>query len=258
MQWHEEVAHYLDLLTPLPTGPDLTQRVVGLLDVTSLNATDTEASIAVFLEKAQALVPHIAAVCIYPPFVRMAKAELSRTPIQVATVINFPSGEASLETVLIEISRALQDGAQEIDVVFPYQRFLKGEHAYVHTFVSACKAACGDAVLLKVILETGALQDLANIATASQLVLEAGADFIKTSTGKLPTGATLEAAAVMLLVIRELSQHTHRHLGIKLAGGIRTLADVANYLALTESIMGPQWITPHTFRIGASKLVEQL
>lgn len=258
MQWTEAVQEQLRTLAPVTLNAALAQRVIGLVDLTSLNDTDTESSIATFCAKANTPLGHVAAICVYPQFVRQVAAEFGVTPIKTATVVNFPDGDDSLETVLIQIGRAIQDGAQEIDVVFPYTRFLAGERQYAHQFIASCKAACGTDALLKVILETGALVDPAIIAEAAYESLTAGADFIKTSTGKTAQGATLEAAATMLLVIKHVMPQLKRRMGIKIAGGIRELAQAAQYLELADHIMGREWVTPATFRIGASKLVDEI
>lgn len=258
MQWSEAITEYIQALKPVKKSPELIKRIISLIDFTSLNATDTEASIAAFCEQAQTAYGHVAAVCIYPQFVRLAAAQFAGTPIKVATVVNFPEGNDKLESVLIAIGRALQDGAQEIDVVFPYTRYLAGERQYAHTFVTACKAACGDDVCLKVILETGALNDFGIIADASYDVLAAGADFIKTSTGKIVKGATLETAATMLLVIRHITAQLKHSVGLKVSGGIGKLESAVQYIELADSILGRDWVTADTFRIGASKLVAEM
>lgn len=258
MQWTEAVQEQLRTLTPVTPNAVLAQRVINLVDLTSLNGTDTESSIAAFCAKANTPLGHVAAVCIYPQFVRQMAAEFAATSIKTVTVVNFPDGDDSLETVLIQIGRAIQDGAQEIDVVFPYTRFLAGERQYAHQFVASCKAACGTDALLKVILETGALVDPAIIAEAAYESLTAGADFIKTSTGKTAQGATLEAAATILLVIKHVMPQLKRRMGIKISGGVRDLAQAAQYLELADHIMGREWTTPATFRIGASKLVDEI
>jgi deoxyribose-phosphate aldolase len=188
----------------------------------------------------------------------MVAANFARTPVKTATVVNFPDGESPLETVLSEISQCLQAGTQEIDVVLPYTRYLAGEHLYIHQFVNVCKSACGDDVMLKVILETGALMEPEIIADVSYEVLAAGADFIKTSTGKIAEGATLEAAAAMLLVIKHTEPQVRHRLGFKASGGIRSIQQAAQYIELADRIMGKNWVTPATFRIGASKLVDEL
>lgn len=258
MYWGDRVKEQIETLKPITITPQLMERMYGLIDLTSLNSEDTEHNIAAFFEKAQTPLAHVAAVCVYPQFVRLAATQFTATPIKVATVVNFPEGINSLDSVLIEINRALQDGAQEIDVVFPYQRYLAGERQYIHTFISTCKAACGEKVLLKVILETGVLLDPAIIADASLDVLTAGADFIKTSTGKIPEGATLEAAVTMLLVIKHIAPQLKRKLGIKISGGIRKISQAAQYIELANTIMGHEWVNASTFRIGASKLADEI
>jgi len=258
MYWSEAIREYVDALKPVTPSVQLRERLIKFIDLTSLNSTDTEASIASFCEKAHTPYGNVAAVCVYPQFVRLVAAQFAGTPIKIATVVNFPDGVMPLEEVLIEIGRAIQDGAQEIDVVFPYHRYLAGERQYVSSVVSACKAACGDNVSLKVILETGVLVDPVIIADASLDVITAGADFIKTSTGKVAEGATLEAVATILLVIRHAEPQLKRHVGIKISGGIREIEQAAQYLELTDKIMGHDWATSNTFRIGASKLVDEL
>jgi deoxyribose-phosphate aldolase len=257
MHWDDAIKEYTQQIQAPPSNPLLLERLVRSLDLTSLNPTDTEASMASFFEKAQQPFGKVAAVCVNPAFVRLAATQFAGTGINVATVANFPQGSSSLESVLLEIGSALQSGAQEIDVVFPYLRYLAGERQYAQTFVQACKAACGD-VTLKVILETGALLDPAIIADASLDALAAGADFIKTSTGKIDQGATLEAAATMLLVIRHTATQLKRNMGIKISGGIRDVQQAAQYLELADTIMGKAWAKPATFRIGASKLIDEI
>jgi len=258
MQWAEAVRKQIDALKPIKVDTALQHRMLGLIDLTSLNETDTEANIAALCKKAQTPLGHVAAVCVGRPFVRQVAEVFAGSPVKTATVANFPKGDGSLETVLIEIGQAIQDGAQEVDVVFPYERYLAGERQYAHSFVAACKAACGNAVTLKVILETGVLSDLAIIADASLDVLTSGADFIKTSTGKIPEGATLEAAATMLLVVEHLNAHIKRPMGLKVAGGIRSMEQAAQYVELADQMLGKNWISPDTFRIGSSKLVDEI
>lgn len=258
MEWSDAARTYINALKPVDVTPALKQKLMGLIDLTSLNEADTDSSVMALFEKAHNVLGHVAAVCINPSFVSLAATQFNGSPIKVATVINFPHGDHSLDVVLAEISRALQSGAQEIDVVFPYERYLAGERQYIRTFVEACKAACGHAVTLKVILETGALSDLAIIADASYDVLAAGADFIKTSTGKIAEGATLEAVATMLLVIKHIQTQLHHPVGLKVSGGVRTIEQAAQYLALAESVLGASWIGAEQFRLGASQLVDAL
>ncbi len=258
MQWTEAVEEHIRALPPVVKDAALLRRLYSLIDLTSLNEKDSETDISLLCTKARSALGHVAALCVYPQFVPMVASSFSGTPVKTATVVNFPEGSSSLEAVLAEISESLQAGAQEIDVVFPYDRYLAGEQQYAHQFVSICKAACGDDVTLKVILETGALIDSAIIADASYTALAAGADFIKTSTGKITEGATLEAAATMLLVIKHTEPQVKHRLGFKAAGGIRTIEQAAQYVELADRIMGKDWVTPATFRIGASKLVDEI
>ncbi|MFZ2315239.1 MAG: deoxyribose-phosphate aldolase [Gammaproteobacteria bacterium] len=258
MEWSEATKEYIDALEPVSVTPALKQKIMSLIDLTSLNESDTDADVAALFEKAHNILGHVAAVCIYPQFVSLAATQFAGSPVKVATVVNFPNGDHSLKIVLTEINRALQSGAQEIDVVFPYERYLAGERQYVKTFVETCKAACGHAVTLKVILETGALSDLAVIADASYDVLAAGADFIKTSTGKIAEGATLEAVATMLLVIKHINTQLKHPVGLKVSGGVRTIEQAAQFVKLAESILGSSWLSPARLRLGVSKLVDAL
>src|SRR3990167_1529185 len=185
MQWSDAIEEHVRLLKPVEQNMALLRRIYSLIDLTSLNENDTEASIAALCGKAQSALGSVAAICVYPQFVPLAAANFARTKVKTATVANFPEGTGSLEAVLSEISLCLQAGAQEIDVVFPYLRYLAGEQQYAHQFVSVCKAACGDDVILKMILETGALIDPTIIADASYEALAAGADFIDRKSTRL-------------------------------------------------------------------------
>jgi deoxyribose-phosphate aldolase len=258
MQWSEAVDQQMTALAQVEITPAIAERLLRLLDLTSLNETDTQEKIAVFLEMARTLPQPVAGVCVWPQFVRMAANEFAHSRTHVVTVANFPEGAATLVETLTEIERALTGGANEIDVVFPYQRFLAGERHYALNFIEACKAACGEKVLLKVILETGVLVEPTLIADASYDALMSGADFIKTSTGKISDGASLEAVATMLLLIKHTATQLTHPIGIKISGGIRTSQQAAQYLALADQIMGANWATPRTFRIGASQLAQEL
>jgi deoxyribose-phosphate aldolase len=231
---------------------------MSFVDLTSLNDTDTEVSLPALFEKAQNALGHVASVCVLPRFVGLAKAEFAGTPVRVGTVANFPAGTTALESVLIEINAALSAGADEIDVVFPYARYLAGEQTVAHDFVEACKAACGEQATLKVILETGALGATAVIEEASAAVIDAGADFIKTSTGKIAAGATPAAAIAMLNVIQQTLAQNGKQVGFKASGGIREVQEAAHYLVLADERLGRAHVTPATFRIGASLLVDRL
>jgi deoxyribose-phosphate aldolase len=236
----------------------LARRLMSLVDLTSLNDTDTEASLPALFEKAQNALGHVASVCVLPRFAGLAKAAFTGTPVRVCTVANFPAGTASVESVLRDINAALEAGADEIDVVFPYTRYLTGDHTAAHDFVETCKAACGEQAILKAILETGALGAAAVIEEASAVVIDAGADFIKTSTGKIAVGATPTAATAMLTVIQQTLTQTGRQVGFKASGGIREVKDAARYLVLADEVLGKAHVTPATFRIGASLLVDRL
>src|SRR3990167_1914500 len=258
MQWMKAIDGYIQALKPASITPVMLQRMFSFIDLTSLNENDTEENIISLFEKANTTYGHVAAVCIYPRFIRLAVAQFANTPVKVATVVNFPHGSSSLESVLLEINQALEDGVQEIDMVFPYERYLAGERDYAHHFISASRAACGVSAPLKVILETGALNDPAIIPDASYEAMIAGADFVKTSTGRNAQGASLEAAAVMLLVIKHISAQLKRTVGLKVSGGIRSISQAVQYIQLAEQIMGAEWVMPHTFRIGASQLVNEI
>ncbi|HVV69720.1 MAG TPA: deoxyribose-phosphate aldolase [Gammaproteobacteria bacterium] len=231
------------------------EKIMALLDLTSLNGTDTEATIIQLCQKAVNPKGSVAAVCVYPRFVKLAQQQLMLLDprIHIATVSNFPAGTQSLSDTLDEINTAIADGADEIDVVMPYQTFLQGNKKYVRDFIASCKSNC-DQKTLKVILETGVLATPELITEASHLAIDAGADFIKTSTGKTTIGATLEAAEAMLRAIRT----SEYEVGFKAAGGVRTVEQAQSYIDSAIQIMGSEWISPQTFRIGASQLVDNL
>jgi deoxyribose-phosphate aldolase len=231
----------------------LPQKIFSLLDLTSLNETDDQASIAVLCQKAINPSGHVAAVCVYPQFVKQAATFFSETKVKVATVVNFPQGNESLEQVNQAIQESIRNGADEIDLVFPYSRFLSGDKAGAFEFIQACKKSCENKTL-KVILETGALKDPRLIEEVGRGVLNAGADFIKTSTGKISIGATTEAATVMLNVLKEMMPQLKRPIGFKVSGGVRTLEQAKVYIDLADQIMGVGWISPEHFRIGTSGL----
>lgn len=232
--------------------PELARRAIGHLDLTNLDEACTEGAVEALCAVApgDAQVPPVAALCIWPQFVKAAVRRLSGTPVRVATVVNFPSGGENLERVVDAAAGALSDGADEIDLVMPHAAFLSGDEAAARAVIEAVRERLAGEALLKVILETGALGTPDAIARASRLAIDAGADFIKTSTGKIPVSATPEAARIMLEAIHE----SPRPVGLKPSGGIRTLADARAYLALAEEVMGADWPTPSTFRIGASGL----
>jgi deoxyribose-phosphate aldolase len=227
------------------------RRALPLLDLTDLGETCTETKIDALCRDAKR--GAVAAICVWPRFVEQGARALAGTGIRVATVINFPAGGEDCARATDDTAEALRDGADEIDLVLPYRALLRGDGALARDMVEAVRDTCG-AATLKVILETGELADPARIREASRLALEAGADFLKTSTGKSPVSATPEAAEAMLAEIRASA----RAAGLKVSGGLRSVADAATYLDLADRIMGPGWVTPRTFRLGASSLFETL
>lgn len=229
-------------------------RALSLLDLTNLKDDCTPEQIVTLCGRAQSAFGPTAAICIWPRFVMQARTLLGPDrAIRIATVVNFPSGDMKTEDVLAETRSAVADGADDIDLVIPYRALAKGDEKAVTDMVSAVKAACGPAIL-KTILETGELKDISLIRRASDLSIAAGADFIKTSTGKVGVNATLEAADIMLQAIRD----SRRKVGFKPAGGISTVADAALYLSLADTIMGDDWVMPSTFRFGASGLLDDI
>lgn len=230
---------------------------ISCLDYTSLNATDTDDDIRTLCQRAITPRGEVAAICIYPQFVDFAKRELTDSRINIATVANFPTGDFALDAIISDVKANLFDGANEIDLVFPYHEYLAGNKTTALTLVKAVKHICGNATL-KVIIETSALNDANTIATISQYCLMAGADFLKTSTGKMPIGATLEAAAIMLQTIKNFQLQYKTTKGFKAAGGVRTAKEAAEYIKLAKLIIGETWPTPQNFRIGASSLLDDL
>lgn len=234
---------------------DLARRALAALDLTSLGEDDTPATIEALCASAVGAGGPPAAICIYPEHVTTARRALEArglNAVRVATVANFPDGAADAARASRETRRAVAAGADEIDVVLPWRALRAGDEAGGSVLVAACREAAPGRVL-KVILETGELQEPMLIRTASELALAAGADFIKTSTGKVPVNATPAAARVMLEAIRD-----HGRGGFKAAGGVRQIEDAAAYFALADEILGPGWATPARFRIGASGLLADL
>lgn len=226
--------------------------ILSLIDLTSLEGKDNAQSINILCEKAIKF--KTTAVCIYPALVSAAKKSLEGTNIKVASVAGaFPSGQLPLDLRLEEVKYALSEGADEIDMVISRGKFFDGDYNAVLEEVSAFKKICGTKTL-KVILETGELISSENIRKASELSIDAGADFIKTSTGKISTHATLESAYVMLQTIKA----SEKKIGIKLSGGISDGNTAVKYLRLTEKILGKEWLTPSLFRFGASRLAETI
>ncbi|MBM7044208.1 MULTISPECIES: deoxyribose-phosphate aldolase [Rhizobium] len=228
---------------------------LSLLDLTNLKDDCTPAQIETLCARAQSPYGNTAAICIWPRFVAQARSILGTDhAVKIATVVNFPAGDMEVADVSAEVREAIADGADEIDLVIPYHALLAGNEQAVTDMVAAVKAECKGPVILKTILETGELKDAALIQRASELAIDAGSDFIKTSTGKVAVNATLEAADIMLRAIRA----SGRKVGFKPAGGIGSVADAALYLSLADTIMAPDWAMPSTFRFGASSLLDDI
>lgn len=239
-------------------------RALACLDLTSLNLDDTPERIDALCDRALSPAPgiegHPAAVCISPRFVAQASARVRASGIAVAAVANFPLGTAPLADVIDEVQQALADGADEIDVVFPFRAFLAGDHATGAALVAAVSAACRNharPAKLKVILETGVLHDVATIKAAAAVAVENGADFLKTSTGKLEPAATPEAAQALLEVIDD-AQRDDRRIGLKVAGGVKSVAEAACYLEMADRHLQPNGAEPSNFRFGASGLLNDI
>lgn len=237
---------------------------ISLVDLTTLEARDTPGKVRQLCQKAMHPcdqlqdIPTVAAVCVYPNLISVAKKTLRGSPIRIAAVATaFPSGMSSLDFKLQETRWAVDQGADEIDMVISRGKFLSGEFSAVSDEIAAVKEACG-AAHLKVILETGELQTLDNVRKASDLAMEAGADFIKTSTGKVQPAATLPVTLVMLEAIRDFYYKTGRKIGMKPAGGIQTAKLALQYLVLVKETLGADWLHPDLFRLGASVLVNDL
>ena len=232
----------------------IARRALVLLDLTDLSDSCSVAEVETLCGRA--VTPHgaVAAICVWPRFVSTAKAALGPSKVRIATVVNFPSGDEGIDEVVRETRRAIDDGADEIDVVLPYRSMLAGDEERARSMLTAVRHAAPAPVLVKVILETGELPDSATIANCARLAIACGADFIKTSTGKTAVSATTAAVDVMLDVIA----HSGGRVGIKPSGGIRTLDDAATYLASADRIMGTQWVDASTFRFGASGLLDAI
>ncbi len=237
----------------MPELKEAARRALASLDLTNLNDDCDAAAIESLCKRAQAPRGPVAAVCIWPRFVAQAKNLLSGTGIRIATVVNFPGGNDPADEVLSLTKTALADGADEIDLVVPYTDLMEGKGEAVRLLVHRVKEVSGDATL-KTILETGVLSDDDLIRQAARLALEGGADFLKTSTGKVPVNATPDAARLVLEEIKA----SGKSVGFKPAGGVKTTEDAAVYLGLCDEIMGEGWATPATFRIGASGVLAAL
>ena len=237
---------------------------IRCMDLTTLEGSDTPGKVAALCSKAvrpdptDAHIPSVAAVCVYPNLVPTAVERVRGTGVKVASVATaFPSGQSPLEAKLEEVRWVVAGGADEVDMVIDRGAFLSGRYAKVYDEIVRVKEACGDAHL-KVILETGELGTYDNVRRASLLAMAAGGDFIKTSTGKLPSAATLPVALVMLEAIRDVHDETGRMVGFKPAGGIRASKQAVQHLVLLHETLGPKWLTPDLYRLGASSLLNDV
>ncbi|HZX02175.1 deoxyribose-phosphate aldolase [Kribbella sp.] len=237
---------------------------ISMIDLTTLEGQDTPGKVRALCAKAKRpdpadpSAPQVAAVCVYPDLVATAKRELEGSGINVASVATaFPSGRSSLPIKVQDTKDAVAAGADEVDMVIDRGAFLSGRYALVFDEIAAIREAAGDAHL-KVILETGELVTYDNVRRASWLAMLAGADFIKTSTGKVSPAATLPVTLVMLEAVRDYHETTGLHIGVKPAGGIRTAKDAIKYLVTVNETAGPDWLDPELFRFGASSLLNDL
>jgi deoxyribose-phosphate aldolase len=234
---------------------------ISMIDLTTLEGQDTPGKVRALCAKARCPgmgAPPVAAVCVYPDLAGLVAAELHGSGIKVASVATaFPSGRAALDVKLADVKSAVAAGADEVDMVIDRGAFLSGRYRAVYEEIEAVRAACGGAHL-KVILETGELGALDNVRRASWLAMLAGADFIKTSTGKVSPAATLPVTLVMLEAVRDWHAGTGRQVGVKAAGGIRTAKDAIRYIVLVHETAGDDWLNARLFRIGASSLLNDL
>ena len=238
---------------------------LNMIDLTTLEGMDTKNKVVQMCYKAQHLhdeirdLPSVAAVCVYPNFVKTAKDSLSGSDIKVASVATaFPSGNSSAKVKILDTKMAISNGADEVDMVISRGKFHMGEYNYVFDEIASIKEACGNKARLKVILETGELGNLDNIRLASDIAISAGADFIKTSTGKIKPAATLSVTLVMLEAIKDYYYKTGRMIGMKPAGGISNAKLALQYLLLVKETLGIKWLNNNWFRFGASSLANDL
>lgn len=239
--------------------------LLSCLELTSLTVTDTEESVLAMTEKVNRLseenpqLPHMAGMCVYPRFVKLVSQSLEVDGMELSTVTGgFPSAQTFAEVKLAETALALHDGATEIDTVLPVGMFLSEDYEGLSDEMAELKEACGKEARLKVILETGALKTATNVKKAALLAMYSGADFIKTSTGKVSPGATTDAVYTMCRAIGEYYDKTGIKVGIKIAGGVRTAAQAVDYYTIVKETLGREWLDPTWLRIGASGLANNL
>lgn len=243
---------------------DVYKQILNSIDLTTLTTTDSPQSVANFTERVNAFdneypqYPNVAAICVYPNFVPVVRTVLDVTGVNIAAVSGaFPSSQTFIEVKVAETALAIEGGADEIDIVFNVGNYLDGDYEEVCDEIAELKHSCRGG-RLKVILETGALKTAENIKAASVLSLYAGADFLKTSTGKEYPGASLEAAYVMARCIKEYFEKTGNRVGFKASGGVRSTEDAVKYYTIIKEVLGEEWLTNEYFRIGASSLANNV
>lgn len=243
---------------------DVKKFLLGSVELTSLHTTDTEESVLRMTEKVNSFandyadLPHVAAICVYPTFTELVSNSLEVDGVELTNVSgSFPSSQARMEVKVAETSLAIQDGATNIDIVMPVGKFLSEDYEGMCDDISELKQVCGD-IPMKVILETGDLGSLSNVKKAAILSMYAGADYIKTSTGKEKVSATPEAVYVMCQAIKEYYDETGIQIGLKPAGGINTVMDAIIYYTIVQEVLGSKWLTNYWFRLGTSRLTNLL
>ena len=244
--------------------PEVKKFLMGSVELTTLKTTDSEESVMAFTERVNQFdeqypdLPHVATICVYPCFAKTVSETLEVDGVQIACVSgSFPSSQALIEVKIAETALAVKDGATEIDIVMSVGKFLSGDYETVADEISELKAVCGQKKM-KVILETGCLKTAANIKKASILAMYAGADYIKTSTGKLEPAATPEAAYVMCQAIKEYYEKTGIQIGFKPAGGLNSVTDALTMYTIVKEVLGERWLTNQWFRMGTSRLANLL
>jgi len=239
------------------------KQCLNQIDLTSLNGTDTHAEIIAMVEKVNGFkavypqLPNVAAICVYPALVPIVKEHLTENIGIASVAAGFPASQTFIEVKIAEVAMAVLEGATEIDVVISIGKFLEGNYEEVHEELTEIKSSCRDAHL-KIILETGALKSASDIKKASILAMNAGADFIKTSTGKIPVAATVEATYIMCQAIKEWYQKTCVKVSYKPAGGISTTEDAVKHYTIVKEVLGKEWLNNTMFRFGASRLANNL
>lgn len=261
----EETLAAVHCALPKNRNEKVYKRCFGAIDLTSLNSTDSKDRIDRFVTRAVELpnhypeVPNVASVCVYPVFVETAGMAIGDSGMSITSVCGgFPSSQTYLEVKMLETAMAVENGADEVDVVISIGEFLNGEYDLMGNEIEMLRNEIGDDIVLKVILESGILAVPEAIHRASVIAMLAGADFIKTSTGKAAVAATPEAAVVMCRAIRTFAEKTGRQVGFKAAGGISTAEDALLYYTIAEQVLGEEWLSPERFRIGASALGNRL